>query len=55
MIDKSLKNGVVDVRRQGDRIILVKLVMGDLVLNVISTYAPQVGHNEIVKSNFGKT
>ena len=26
-IDKSLKNGVVGVRRQGDRIILVKLVL----------------------------
>jgi exonuclease III len=40
LIDKSLKDGVVDVRRQGDRIILVRLVIGDLVLNVISAYAP---------------
>ena len=39
LIDKSLKNGVVEVRRQGDRIILVKLVVGDMVLNVISAYA----------------
>ena len=39
LIDKSLKNGVVGVRRQGDRIILVKLVVGDMVLNVISAYA----------------
>ena len=39
MIDKSLKNGVVGVRRQGDRIILVKIVVGDIVLNVVSTYA----------------
>ena len=31
---------------RGDRTILVKLVVGDLVLNVISAYAPQVGHNE---------
>ena len=31
LIDKSLKNGVVGVRRQGDRIILVKLVIGDMV------------------------
>ena len=41
LIDKSLKNDVVDVRRRGDRIILVKLVVGDLVLNVISAYAPK--------------
>ena len=41
MIDKSLKDGVVEVRRQGDRIILVKLVISDMVLNIISTYAPK--------------
>jgi len=40
-IDKSLKNSVVEVRRQGDRIILVKLVVGDMVLNIISAYAPK--------------
>jgi hypothetical protein len=41
LIDKNLKKGVVDVRKQGDRIILVKLIVGDLVLNVISMYAPK--------------
>jgi exonuclease III len=29
LIDKSLKDGVVDVKRLGDRFILVKLVIGD--------------------------
>jgi exonuclease III len=52
LIDKSLKDGVVDVRRQGDRIILVRLVIGDLALNVISAYAPQVGLSESSKSQF---
>ncbi|AQL05851.1 Retrovirus-related Pol polyprotein LINE-1 [Zea mays] len=52
LIDKSLKDGVVDVKRVGDRIILVKLVIGDLVLNVISVYAPQVGLNENSKREF---
>jgi hypothetical protein len=52
LIDKSLKDGVVDVRRQGDRIILVRLVIRDLVLNVISAYAPQVGLSESSKSQF---
>ena len=46
MIDKSLKDGVVEVRRQEDRIILVKLVINDRVLNIISAYAPQVDHDE---------
>ena len=40
LIDKSLKDRVVDVKRHGGRIILVKLVVGDLSLNVISAYAP---------------
>jgi exonuclease III len=35
VLDKSLKDGVVDIKRQGDRIILVKLLVGDLVFNVI--------------------
>jgi hypothetical protein len=32
--------------------ILVKMVFGVLVLNVISAYAPQVGHNENTKREF---
>ena len=52
LIDKSLKNGVVGVRRQGDRIILVKLIVGDMVLNVISAYASQVGLDESAKRQF---
>ena len=43
LIDKNFKNSVVGVRKQGDRFILVKLVIGDMVLNVISAYAPQIG------------
>jgi hypothetical protein len=57
LINKSLKNGVVDMRKQGDTIILVKLVMADLVLNIVRAYAPpppQVGHGENVDSS-GKT
>jgi len=41
LIDKSLKDGVVEVRSQGDRIILVKLVISNMVLNVIRAYAPK--------------
>jgi hypothetical protein len=49
LIDKSLNNGVVAVRRQGDGIIMTKLVFGDLVFNIISVYAPQVGLSNDVK------
>jgi hypothetical protein len=52
VLDKSLKDGVVDIKRQGDKIILVKLIVGDLVFNVISAYAPQISLNESVKMQF---
>jgi hypothetical protein len=52
VLDKSLKDGVVDIKRQRDMIILVKLFVGDLVFNVISAYASQIGLNESVKMQF---
>jgi hypothetical protein len=30
----------------------VKLLIGDLVINVISAYAPQIGLDESIKSQF---
>jgi hypothetical protein len=39
MLDKSLKDGVVDIKRQEDMIILVNLLVKDLVFNVIRAYA----------------
>jgi exonuclease III len=53
LIDKSLKNGVVALRRQGDKIIMIKLIFGDLVLNVISAYAPQGDKIIMIKLIFG--
>jgi hypothetical protein len=52
VLDRSLKDRVVDIKRQGDRIILVKFLVGDLVFNVISAYVPQIGLNESVKMQF---
>jgi hypothetical protein len=48
----SLKDGVVDVRRQGDVIVLVWLIVGDVALNVINAYASQVGIGESTKRKF---
>jgi hypothetical protein len=39
VLDKSLTDGVVDIKRQGDKVILVKLLVEDLIFNVISAYA----------------
>jgi exonuclease III len=52
VLDKSLKDGVVDIKRQGDMIILVKLLVGDLIFNVISAYAPQIGLNKSIERQF---
>jgi hypothetical protein len=52
VLDKSLKDGVVDIKRQENKIILVKLLVGDLVFNVISVYTHQIGLNESVKMQF---
>ncbi|XP_061342559.1 uncharacterized protein LOC133288765 [Gastrolobium bilobum] len=52
MIDKSFRDKVVDVKRKGDKIILVKLVVGDIILNILSVYAPQVGLQPNDKSQF---
>jgi hypothetical protein len=52
VLDKSLKDGVVDIKRQGDMIILVKLLVGDLIFNFISAYTSQIGLNESIKRQF---
>jgi exonuclease III len=52
VLDKSLKDEVVDIQHQGDMIILVKLLVGDLNFTVISAYAPQIGLNESIKMQF---
>jgi exonuclease III len=52
VLDKSLKDGVVDIKRQRDWIILMKLLVRYLVFNVISVYASQTGLNESIKIQF---
>ena len=52
VVDKNLKNDIVTVIRRGDRLILVKLVLGENIINIISAYAPQVGLDEFTKVQF---
>ena len=42
----------MEVRRKGDRILLVKLILGREIFNFISFYAPQVGIDESSKCKF---
>src|ERR1041384_3289779 len=52
IVEPKLKDKVVEVKRKGDRIILLRLVLGDDTINVISAYAPQVGLNGATKDKF---
>ncbi|XP_042495185.1 craniofacial development protein 2-like [Macadamia integrifolia] len=52
IVDKDLKNDLVDVRRVGDMIIAIKLMLEKEVVNIISAYAPQVGLDEVSKVQF---
>ena len=52
IINKQLLEDVVEVRRKGDMILLVKIILGGEIFNVISAYAPQVGLDESSKLQF---
>nr|XP_049699855.1 craniofacial development protein 2-like [Helicoverpa armigera] len=52
VLDKNLKESVIDVNRVNDRIIVVKIMYESLIINVISVYAPQVGCDDRVKEQF---
>ena len=48
---KALKE-VVDVERIGDWIIVVKVVLGEVTMNIVLTYALRVGLVEEIKAKF---
>ncbi len=43
IIDRTLKDTIIAVKRVGDRIIVVRLVLERKTINVVSIYAPQIG------------
>ncbi|XP_075076582.1 uncharacterized protein LOC142163219 [Nicotiana tabacum] len=53
LMDKDLRESVVEVMRVNDRLISIKLVVGECTLNVVSAYSSQAGLDEEVKS-YGK-
>nr|XP_009631337.1 craniofacial development protein 2-like [Nicotiana tomentosiformis] len=52
LVDRELREQVVEVRRVNDRMMMIKLVIGGLTLSIISAYAPQAGLGEEVKKRF---
>ena len=51
-MDKNLVDEVMDVKRIGDMIIMVKVVLGRMTMNIFSIYAPQTGLDEEIKVKF---
>lgn len=52
LLSKELKDSVVEVKRCNDRIMSVRVVIGEKVVNVVCAYAPQVGLSELEKEAF---
>ncbi|XP_009789803.2 uncharacterized protein [Nicotiana sylvestris] len=52
LIDRELRESVVEVRWVNDRFMVIKVVVRGSTLNVISAYAPQTGLAEEVKRRF---
>nr|XP_016443118.1 PREDICTED: craniofacial development protein 2-like [Nicotiana tabacum] len=48
LVDRELRESVVEVRRVNDRLMAIKLVVGGSTMNVVSAYAPQAGLGEEV-------
>ncbi|XP_009629835.2 uncharacterized protein [Nicotiana tomentosiformis] len=52
LVDKNLRELVVEVMRVNDKLMTIKLVVGGFTLNIISAYAPQEGLDEESKRRF---
>nr|XP_016449189.1 PREDICTED: uncharacterized protein LOC107774221 [Nicotiana tabacum]XP_016511731.1 PREDICTED: uncharacterized protein LOC107828859 [Nicotiana tabacum] len=52
LVDRHLRESVVEVRWVNDRLISIKLVVGECTLNVVSTYALQACLDEEIKRHF---
>ncbi|KAI9078219.1 hypothetical protein K1719_039833 [Acacia pycnantha] len=52
LIDKEWRSNVVEVKKIEDIIIYVRMIVGKETINIISTYAPQVGAKAHLKEEF---
>lgn len=40
IVDEEMKRRVIEMVENSDRVIMVKLVLGETVLNIVSAYVP---------------
>jgi exonuclease III len=51
VLDQDFKKCVTDLKRVSDKVIVVNVLLEDVVLNIVSVYAP-TGCNDLVKEKF---
>ena len=51
-MSKAWQDKILEIKRISDRIMTMKLVSGNTMLNIISVYAPQVGCSQQEKDRF---
>ena len=52
LVENDILKQLVEVRRCNDRIVLVRIVVGEEIISIVSAYRPQVGLDEQVKCEF---
>ena len=50
ILSPGLKEGVLQVNWKSDRLIWIKLAVGNMTVNVVSAYIPQVGTTDIERN-----
>ena len=55
VVREELVESVLEVKRVSDRLMAIKLEVKGSILNIVSTYAPQVNNSMEEKNDFGKT
>ncbi|XP_063611353.1 craniofacial development protein 2-like [Penaeus indicus] len=52
ILDEELKQRVVEVQRPSDRLMSIKVLAGKSLINIVSSYAPQIGCEDQEKEEF---
>jgi len=52
LVGKELIDFVVEVKRNSDRIMAIKVMVGLEILNVVSVYSPHIGLSDDIKKQF---
>ncbi|XP_057550600.1 uncharacterized protein LOC130828656 [Amaranthus tricolor] len=52
LVSNDILKQLVEVRRCNDKIMLVRIVLGEEIISIVSAYGPQVGLDEQVKCEF---